>query len=45
MKVKRRIVEEQTTELAEDSNYTVYEDDYAGAIKFLESPITENFLG
>lgn len=24
--------------------YKVYEDDYAGAIKFLESPITENFL-
>ncbi len=38
------VVEEQTTELAEDSNYTVYEDDYAGAIKFLKSPITENFL-
>lgn len=28
----------------DDKNYTVYEDDYAGAIKFLKSPITENFL-
>ena len=28
----------------ETKNYTVYEDEYAGAIKFLKSPITENFL-
>jgi hypothetical protein len=28
----------------EDEKYTVYEDSYAGAIKFLKSPITENFL-
>ena len=28
----------------EAKTYPVYEDDYAGAIKFLESPITENFL-
>ena len=28
----------------EDDKYTVYEDPYAGAIKFLKSPITENFL-
>ena len=28
----------------ENDKYTVYEDDYAGAIKFLKSPITENFL-
>ena len=34
----------QLLKRAEDSNYTVYEDDYAGAIKFLKSPITENFL-
>jgi ATP-dependent Clp protease ATP-binding subunit ClpA len=27
-----------------DNKYRVYEDEYAGAIKFLESPITENFL-
>jgi ATP-dependent Clp protease ATP-binding subunit ClpA len=27
-----------------DKTYTVYEDEYAGAIKFLQSPITENFL-
>jgi ATP-dependent Clp protease ATP-binding subunit ClpA len=25
-------------------SYNVYEDDYAGAIRFLQSPITENFL-
>jgi ATP-dependent Clp protease ATP-binding subunit ClpA len=28
----------------ENSKITVFQDDYAGAIKFLESPITENFL-
>jgi ATP-dependent Clp protease ATP-binding subunit ClpA len=28
----------------EDEKFTVYEDSYAGAIKFLKSPITENFL-
>jgi ATP-dependent Clp protease ATP-binding subunit ClpA len=28
----------------ESEKELVYEDDYAGAIKFLESPITENFL-
>jgi len=28
----------------EDPNYNTYQDDYAGAIKFLKSPITENFL-
>jgi ATP-dependent Clp protease ATP-binding subunit ClpA len=28
----------------DDKTYTVYEDEYAGAIKFLQSPITENFL-
>ena len=27
-----------------ESTLTVFEDEYAGAIKFLESPITENFL-
>ena len=37
-------LEEETKDFNEDSNYTVYEDDYAGAIKFLKSPITENFL-
>ena len=26
------------------NKYNVYQDDYAGAIKFLQSPITENFL-
>jgi hypothetical protein len=37
--------EEVTTETeGEVKNYTVYEDEYAGAIKFLKSPITENFL-
>ena len=38
----------ETSALVEDgedkSDYTVYDDDYAGAIKFLKSPITENFL-
>jgi ATP-dependent Clp protease ATP-binding subunit ClpA len=38
----------ETTASSEDgentSDYTVYDDDYAGAIKFLKSPITENFL-
>jgi ATP-dependent Clp protease ATP-binding subunit ClpA len=34
---------EKNTELV-SVNQTNYEDDYAGAIKFLESPITENFL-
>jgi ATP-dependent Clp protease ATP-binding subunit ClpA len=29
---------------AEKEKYSVYEDEYAGAIKFLESPINENFL-
>jgi ATP-dependent Clp protease ATP-binding subunit ClpA len=28
----------------ENNKYSVYEDEYSGAIKFLESPITENFL-
>jgi hypothetical protein len=28
----------------DDLKYGLFEDDYAGAIKFLESPITENFL-
>lgn len=27
-----------------DESYTVFQDEYAGAIKFLQSPITENFL-
>jgi len=42
------IIEEETKEnyLESDQNnkYSVYEDEYSGAIKFLESPITENFL-
>ena len=29
---------------SEKEKYSVYEDEYAGAIKFLESPINENFL-
>ena len=33
-----------TDEDLDKSDYTVYDDDYAGAIKFLKSPITENFL-
>ena len=28
----------------EKEKYSIYEDEYAGAIKFLESPINENFL-
>merc|ERR1711918_248966 len=36
---------ELPTELEENKkDETVYEDDYAGAIKFLDSPINENFL-
>ena len=35
---------ETETESIKDKNYSVYEDEYVGAIKFLESPITENFL-
>jgi len=47
---KPNLDEEFTTEKEkqeEEKNnleYTTYEDDYAGAIKFLQSPITENFL-
>jgi len=32
------------TAINNNENYTIYEDEYAGAIKFLKSPITENFL-
>jgi ATP-dependent Clp protease ATP-binding subunit ClpA len=40
------VSEAETSEVVEneDSKFAVYEDDYAGAIKFLKSPITENFL-
>ena len=31
-------------EKEKDEKYSYYEDDYAGAIKFLKSPINENFL-
>ena len=37
-------IDDSSKESSEDYDYTVYEDDYAGAIKFLKSPITENFL-
>jgi ATP-dependent Clp protease ATP-binding subunit ClpA len=37
--------ESNDTEAKEkDEKYSYYEDDYAGAIKFLKSPINENFL-
>jgi ATP-dependent Clp protease ATP-binding subunit ClpA len=41
------IIDEVPEEVINDSSetdITVYQDDYAGAIKFLNSPITENFL-
>jgi ATP-dependent Clp protease ATP-binding subunit ClpA len=38
------VEEEENTPETSESNERVYEDDYAGAIKFLDSPITENFL-
>jgi len=41
------IIDEVPEEVINDSSetdVTVYQDDYAGAIKFLNSPITENFL-
>ena len=37
-------IDDSSKESSDDYDYTVYEDDYAGAIKFLKSPITENFL-
>ena len=36
--------EETNEENKNETTDLVYEDDYAGAIKFLDSPITENFL-
>jgi ATP-dependent Clp protease ATP-binding subunit ClpA len=38
------LVEEEKKIEENDKNMIVYEDEYSGAIKFLESPITENFL-
>ena len=35
---------DETSNKTNDTKELVYEDDYAGAIKFLDSPITENFL-
>ena len=37
-------VSEEVINESEETDITVYQDDYAGAIKFLNSPITENFL-
>lgn len=41
---ENEVKEVEVIEQAGEKSYTVYEDEYAGAIKFLESPITENFL-
>ena len=38
------VSEEEDLNLIESNGETIYQDDYAGAIKFLNSPITENFL-
>lgn len=35
---------EEDSKLSDSNNEPIYEDDYSGAIEFLESPITENFL-
>jgi ATP-dependent Clp protease ATP-binding subunit ClpA len=44
--LKEEKVEDRSASKIEDkkSKTTVFQDDYGGAIKFLESPITENFL-
>ena len=36
--------EKEGKKVENEANGNVYEDEYSGAIKFLESPITENFL-
>jgi ATP-dependent Clp protease ATP-binding subunit ClpA len=41
---ENEVKEVEVVEQTGEKSYTVYEDEYAGAIKFLESPITENFL-
>ena len=38
------ILEEEVKPSEKEEGIKIYNDDYAGAIKFLESPITENFL-
>ena len=38
------IIEEDKKLEENDNNKIIYEDEYSGAIKFLQSPITENFL-
>jgi len=38
------IIEEDKKFEENDNNNIIYEDEYSGAIKFLQSPITENFL-
>ena len=44
IKTQRKTEKSFSEEVASSSDESVYEDDYAGAIKFLDSPITENFL-
>jgi ATP-dependent Clp protease ATP-binding subunit ClpA len=41
---ENEVKEAEVIEQTGDKSFTVYEDEYAGAIRFLESPITENFL-
>ena len=45
--MRNDIIPTETTEVegnSEKEKHSIYEDEYAGAIKFLESPINENFL-
>jgi len=43
-KMANILEEEVTNSEKSEKGIRIYEDEYAGAIKFLESPITENFL-